>query len=307
MKYALITVVRNEEMLISRALDSVTAQTKLPGHWVITDNGSTDRTAEIIEGYAARFPWISLIRRMNRPNRDLADKADAVNAGFKFLGAAEFDIVGNIDANVDFEPDLMEFLMQKFSADPQLGIAGVPYIEDDFDSARDSFEGENFVTGQVQLFRRQCFEEIGGYAKGCPGCTDWIAVMTARMKGWKVRSFAEKRFHHSRTMNTTEQGIFGAYFSNGQRDYYLGGSPLWEVCRIAFRSAKKPRLIGGVAMSCGYCHAALTRMEHPVSQELIRFHRHNQLKKLKKILQSLLHFRKVDNFHLEAVRQDSHN
>lgn len=187
MKYALITVVRNEETLISRILDSVTAQTQRPEHWVITDNGSTDRTAEIIEGYAARFPWISLIRHLNRPNRDFADKSDAVNAGFKFLGAAEFDIVGNVDADVAFEPDLIEFLMQKFSTDPQLGVAGVPYVEGDFDSASDSFEGENFVTGHVQLFRRQCFEEIGGYAKGSPGCADWVAVMTARMKGWKVR------------------------------------------------------------------------------------------------------------------------
>jgi glycosyltransferase involved in cell wall biosynthesis len=300
MKYVLITAARNEESFITKTLDSVTAQTQLPEHWVIIDDGSTDRTAEIIESYMSRFPWISLIRRINRPNRHFSGKADAVNAGYKFLETAAFDVIGNLDADVSFEPDLMEFLMQKFSADSQLGIAGAPYIEGDFDSARDSFEGENFVAGQVQLFRRQCFLEIGGYMKSRAGGIDWIAVMTARMKGWKVRSFAEKRFHHHRMMSSAERGMLAAYFSYGQKDYYLGGSPLWEIFRVAFRSMKKPFLIGGAAMSFGYCHAAFTRMERPVSPELMRFHRHHQLIKLKKIFYSILHLKKVDNFRLET-------
>jgi glycosyltransferase involved in cell wall biosynthesis len=300
MKYVLITSARNEEAFITKTLESVTSQTQLPEHWVITDDGSTDRTAEIIEAYAARFPWISLIRRRNRPHRHFAGKADAINAGFKFLEATEFDVVGNLDADVSFEPDLMEFLMKKISADPQLGIAGVPYIEGNFDSARDSFEGENFVAGQIQLFRRGCFEEIGGYAKSHAGGVDWIAVMTARMKGWKVRSFDEKRFTHHRMMSSAERGMLAAYFSYGEKDYYLGGSPLWEMFRVAFRTVKKPYLICGIAMVCGYCHAAFAGMKRPVSTELMRFHRHHQNIKLKKIFSSLLRFKKVDNFHLET-------
>lgn len=300
MKYVLITSARNEESHIRKTLDSVVAQTRLPEHWVITDDGSTDRTAEIVEDYAARFPWISLIRRINRPNRNFGGKADAVNSGFKFLETAKFDVVGNLDADISFEPKLMEFLMEQFAADPQLGVAGTPYIEGHFDSARDSFEGENYVAGQLQLFRRQCFEEIGGYSKSLAGGIDWIAVMTARMKGWKTRSFAEKRFVHHRLMSTAERGILAAYFSYGQKDYYLGGSPLWEIFRVGFRAMKKPYIIGAAAMGCGYCQAALSRMERPVSVELMRFHRHNQLKKLRSIFQTLLRFKKVDNFRLET-------
>lgn len=302
MKYVLITSARNEESYIAKTLDSVTRQTKLPEHWVIIDDGSTDNTAEIIEDYATRFPWISLIRRVNRRDRHFGGKADAINTGFKYLETAHFDVVGNLDADVSFEPDFMEFLMQKFTEDDQLGVAGAPYIEGDFDSARDSFEGENYVAGQVQLFRKQCFEEIGGYARSRAGGVDWIAVMTARMKGWKVRSFAEKRFIHHRTMSTAERGLMAAYFSYGQKDYYLGGSPFWEIFRVVFRAMKKPFLVGGAAMFLGYCHAALTRMERPVSQELLRFHRRNQLKKLKKIFYSLLRFKKVDNFHLDTTQ-----
>ncbi|HEV2453839.1 MAG TPA: glycosyltransferase family 2 protein [Verrucomicrobiae bacterium] len=299
MKYVLITSARNEESYIHKTLESVVAQTQLPERWVILDDGSTDNTAEIVESYVARFPWISLIRRLNRPNRHFGGKADAVNSGFKFLENTKFDVVGNVDADISFEPSLMEFLMEHFASDSKLGVAGVPYIEGNFDSGRDSFEGENFVAGQLQLFRRQCFDEIGGYEKSKAGGVDWIAVMTARMRGWKVRSFAEKRFIHHRLMNTAEKGILAAHVSYGQKDYYLGGSPLWEIFRLLFRAMKKPYLIGAAAMFCGYCHAAITRMERPVSPELIRFHRHNQLKKLRNIFRSLRAFKKVDNFHLE--------
>jgi poly-beta-1,6-N-acetyl-D-glucosamine synthase len=299
-KYVLITSARNEEAFIAKTLDSVVAQTQLPEKWIITDDGSTDRTAEIVEAYTARFPWILLVRRLNRPDRHFTGKADAVNGAFKFLETMSFDVVGNLDADVSFEPDLMGFLMQKFSSDLQLGVAGVPYIEGSFDSARDSFEGENFVAGQIQLFRRQCFKEIGGYVKSRSGGVDWIAVMTARMKGWKVRSFSEKRFIHHRMMSSAERGMFSAYFSYGQKDYYLGGSPVWEIFRVAFRALKRPFLVGGLFMFCGYCHAALTRMPRPVSLELMRFHRHNQLKKLRLIFHSMLRLKKVDSFRLET-------
>ena len=301
-KYVLITAARNEEAFIARALESVTAQTHLPECWVIVDGGSTDRTTEIIEDFAEQYPWISLVRRVSRHDWRFEGKASAINAGYKFLQKAHFDVIGNLDADISFEPDFMEFLMQRISADAQLGVVGAPYIEGDFDSARDSFEGENFVDGRVQLFRRQCFEEIGGYSKSRAGGIDWIAVMTARMKGWRVRSFAEKRIIHHRTTDSAEDGIFATYYSYGEKDYYLGSSPLWEICRVTFRAAKKPFLIGGLAVLCGYCRAAFTRMERPISQELLRFHRHNQLKKLKRIFHSLLHFKKIDNFHLETTQ-----
>ncbi|MGH7979594.1 MAG: hypothetical protein ACREE6_09480, partial [Limisphaerales bacterium] len=105
---------------------------------------------------------------------------------------------------------------------------------------------------------------------------------------------------HHRMMSTAERGMLAAHFSYGQKDYYLGGSPIWEVFRVVFRAMKSPYFIGAAAMLCGYCHGAITRMERPVSAELMRFHRHNQLNKLKAIIKSLLRFKKVDNFRLET-------
>jgi len=110
--------------------------------------------------------------------------------------------------------------------------------------------------------------------------------------------FLEKRFNHYRPMGTAERSQFAASFSYGEKDYYLGGSPVWEAFRVAYRMTKRPFFIEGFALFSGYCWAALRRIKRPVSTELMRFHRREQMKKLKTILLSVFRLKKVDNFHV---------
>jgi len=298
MKYVLITPARNEAAFIAKTLDSMVGQTVLPERWVIVDDGSTDETGEIVQRYASRYPWIELVRLPEHRDRSFAGKVHAFNAGLERVQSLQPDVIGNLDADLSFEPDYLEFLMRKFSDDPKLGVAGTPFIEDGYDSTRDSFEGENHVAGGCQLFTRQCFQEVGGYIANRAGGIDWIAVTTARMKGWKTRSFAEKRFHHYRTLGTAGRSNAWASFSYGEKDYYLGGSPIWELFRVAYRMTKQPVLIDGLALLSGYCWAALRRMKRPITLELMRFHRREQMKKLRAIFRALLRFKKVDSFRL---------
>jgi biofilm PGA synthesis N-glycosyltransferase PgaC len=303
MRYVLITSARNEEKFIELTIRSVIAQTCLPERWVIVDDGSTDRTAAIVESYLETCPWIELLRRPNRPDRSFAGKANAVNAALKRVESLQFEVVGNLDADVSFQADYMAFVMEKFATDPELGVAGTPFTEEGYDSTKDSFEGENFVSGQCQLFRYRCFQEIGGYVPNRAGGVDWIAVMAARMKGWKARSFPEKRFHHHRPAGTAERGILSSFFASGKKDYYLGGSPVWQLCRVGYRMTKQPVLVGGLALLFGYCWAAVRRMERPITPEMVRFHRREQMKKLKAIFRTLLRLKKVDNFSLATAQR----
>jgi glycosyltransferase involved in cell wall biosynthesis len=297
MKYVLITSARNEQAFIARTLESVVAQAQLPERWVIVDDGSMDDTAGIAARYAEKYSWITLIRNPRREGRNFASKANNVNGALAKCKNLDFDVVGNLDADTSFAPDYMKFLMEKFAQDPALGVAGTPFTQDGgYDSTRDSFEGENYVAGPIQLFRRECWDEIGGYIPNPAGGVDWIAVMTARMKGWGVRSFAEKRYHHHRSMGTAGRSEVAALFSYGQKDYYLGNSPVWQLFRVAYRLAKKPYIAGGMALFLGYCWAALRRLNRPVSQELVRFHRADQMKKLSAIFYKLMAFKKVDSF-----------
>jgi glycosyltransferase involved in cell wall biosynthesis len=304
MKYVLITPARNEAAVIATTLDSVVAQTRLPERWVIVDDGSTDDTAAIVSSYSARFAWIVLLRRPARIDRNFAGKVHAVNAGVDAVKDLRFDVIGNLDADVSFDADYMEFVLGQFAQDPMLGIAGTPFTQaGGYDSARDSFEGENYVAGPCQLFRAECFRDIGGYVANPAGGVDWIAVMTARMKGWRVTAFPEKRFHHHRSLGTAERGQVSALFSYGEKDYYLGGSPLWQLFRAAFRMTKRPVVVGGVALLLGYAWAWVARTQRPVSDELMRFHRREQMKKLRAALSAILRFKSPDAFRLTTERQ----
>jgi glycosyltransferase involved in cell wall biosynthesis len=297
-KYVLITPAHNEEAFIEETLVSMVAQTRLPERWVIVDDGSTDGMAEIVERYAARYPWIELVRLPQRQYRNFAAKVHAFNAGFERVHSLDFEAIGNLDADISFGPDQFEFLLEKLIEDPSLGVTGTAYNEEGFDSTKDSFESENSVHGACQVFRRQCFSDIGGYLPNRAGGIDWIAVTTARMKGWKTRNFAERRFRHHRRMGTAERGAVGAMFSYGEKDYYLGGSFTWQLFRVAYRMTKRPLLVGGLALLSGFCWAALRRVARPVSGDLMRFHRREQMTKLKGILGSLIKFRKIEKFYL---------
>jgi len=298
MKYVLITAARNEAAFIEKTLSSMVTQTVLPQRWFIIDDGSTDQTAEIVEDFVRRFSWIELIRRPQRADRSFAGKVHSFELGYAKAQPIDFHAVGNLDADISFEPDHFEFLLQQIASDQKLGVVGTPFTETDYDSAQDSFEGERHVAGQCQLFRRECFEEIGGYVPNPAGGVDWIAVTTARMKGWKTRSFLEKRYHHYRPMGTAERGTVRALFSYGEKDYYLGGSPIWQLFRVCYRISKRPYVIGGLALLGGYGWAALRRVKRPVTNELIRFHRHEQMQKLRAIARSFFQRRRIDNFRL---------
>jgi glycosyltransferase involved in cell wall biosynthesis len=300
LSYALITPARNEEAYIEKTIQSMIRQTVLPVKWVIVDDGSPDSTASIVSRYLPEHEWIELIELPKRKERSFAGKVHAFNAGLERLRGLKYEVIGNLDADISFDPEYFEFLMDRFAEDPDLGVAGTIFEEEGYSSASDSFEGQNHVSGQCQLFRSQCFTDIGGYVPHRAGGIDWMAVTTARMVGWKTRSFREKSFFHYRHLGTAERGVLASAFSYGEKDYYLGGHPVWEICRVAYRMTRKPYFAGGWALGLGYLWAFLRRIPRPVSDELMRFHRGEQMGKLKAIMKSLLRLRRVDNFSVTA-------
>jgi len=303
LQYVLITPAHNEEAFIEKTIQSVIKQTVLPARWVIVNDGSVDATASIVSKYLPVHPWMEMVTLTGREERHFAGKVYAFNAGLERLQDVDYQIIGNLDADISFCEDFLEFLLKRFVEDPELGVAGTIFEEEGYSSATDSFEGQNHVSGQCQLFRRKCFNEIGGYIPHKAGGIDWMAVTTARMMGWKTRSFRERSFFHYRHLGTAQRGRLASAFSYGEKDYYLGNHPLWEIFRATYRMAKEPYVLGGCALFLGYLSALLHRTKRPVSDELMRFHRNEQMQKLRSILRARLTFRRMDNFQVTV----SHN
>ncbi len=282
--YVLITPARNEAQFIELTIKAVVAQTIRPIRWIIVSDGSTDGTDEIVRQYAVDYPWIELVRMPDRVERHFAGKVHAFNAGQARVQHLEYDLIGSLDADISFDEDYFPYLLRKVAEDPALGLVGTPF-KDGPNSIYDyRFVSIEHVSGACQLFRRECFEQIGGYVPVKGGCIDHIAVISAMMKGWKTRTFTEKVSLHHRQMGTAQDSLMMARFRNGWKDYVIGNHPFWELCRASYQMTKRPVVLGGLMLVSGYAWALVRRVERPVSADLVVFYRREQMQRLKKFL-----------------------
>jgi glycosyltransferase involved in cell wall biosynthesis len=248
---------------------------------VIVSDGSNDQTEVIATWYCERYPWMTLVTRPPRDVRDFAGKVAAFNAGLDTIKHVNFDIVGSLDADLSFVPDYFEFLLGKFAADPQLGVAGCPFSEEGV-TYDYTFSSVEHVSGACQLFRRECYQQIGGYVPLKGGGIDVVAVLTARMKGWRTRTFPERVCVHHRPMGSANDTTkFRANYKLGQRAYRLGFHPVWQLCRSAYQMTRRPYVSGGVALAAGYFGAMLSGSERAVSQEVAAFQGRDQMRRLR--------------------------
>jgi biofilm PGA synthesis N-glycosyltransferase PgaC len=284
LSYVLITPARNEVELIERTIKSVLDQTVKPLKWIIVSDGSTDGTDEIVSKYAAACTWIELLRMPERQQRHFAGKVLAFNAARAKLHGMDYDAIGSLDADISFPPEYFSFLLQKLSEDRSLGLIGTPFQETSGEGYDYRFVSIEHVSGACQFFRRECFEAIGGYTPVEGGGIDHIAVMSARMKGWKTRTFPDKFCIHHRSMGTAEHSVLKARFRNGIKDYRLGSHPVWQVFRMLYQMTKRPFVIGGIAGAAGYFWAMLTATRRAVQQDMADFRRDEEMKRLKHFL-----------------------
>jgi biofilm PGA synthesis N-glycosyltransferase PgaC len=289
LRLAMVTPARNEAAFIEETLKAVIAQSVRPTQWVIVSDGSTDGTDEIVKSYAARHKWIVHLRLPDRTERHFAGKVYAFNAGYELLKDVEYDIIGNLDADTTFDSDQFAFLLDRFSRNSRLGVAGTAFVEGAH-RYNYRFTSSSHVSGCCQLFRRECFEAIGGYVPIKIGGIDLVAVLTARLVGWETRTFPEKVATHHRKVGTAKQSQLMVAFRGGKGDYMLGTHPLWEACRTPYQMTMRPYVLAGVLRLAGFTIAMVTRSPKLVSDELLKFRRAEQMGRLRAFISNLLSF-----------------
>jgi glycosyltransferase involved in cell wall biosynthesis len=264
-------------------------QTVLPLMWIIVSDGSTDGTDALVQKYTEQYGWIELVRGPERKERHFAGKVGAFNAGYERVKNLHFDLIGNVDADISFSPDHFEFLLRKFQEDPSLGVAGTAIHEHSKMMYDYDIVNIEHVSGPCQLFRRECYEAIGGYRPIKSGGVDWTAVTTARMMGWTTRTFAERGYEHHRRMGTGMNSLLASRYRFGRQDYYLGGHPLWELFRGIYQMKNTPYILGGGMILMGYYWSMLTGVDKQVSKELEAFRKKEQMQRLRMIIRKRLH------------------
>jgi biofilm PGA synthesis N-glycosyltransferase PgaC len=127
------------------------------------------------------------------------------------------------------------------------------------------------------------------------GGIDVVAILTARMKGWRTRTFTDKTYVHHRPMGSAvHEHRLVARFKLDQSDYRLGFHPLWQLFRSIYQMSNKPYIIGGVTLFLGSSWSMLRRVERSVSHELADFQGREQMKRLKSFFETRVVIRPVN-------------
>ncbi len=271
MSYVLVTPARNEEAYIEKTISSVISQTIQPRKWIIVSDGSTDRTEEIVKGYASRHAFIELVTVASSSNRNFASKVGAFNRGYSLLKDDDYEFIGNLDADVSFSSDYFESILEEFSRNPALGIAGGWIWE-----PRDGIFRERIanttrsVPGAIQLFRRKCFEDIDGYIPVTKGGIDTVAEIKALGSGWLVESFPHCTVLHYRRTAAGQRNVLHTRFRQGEIDYILSVHPFFQLAKMIYRIKEKPYLLGSIFRTTGYCWAFLHRESQILPESIVR-------------------------------------
>lgn len=281
--YVLITPAKNEETYIEEAIKSVISQTILPRKWVIVSDGSIDCTEQIVSKYTAKHDFIRLLRISEKRRRNFRSKVDAINTGYKQLKHIDYEFIGNLDADVSFNSNYYESILEKFQRNARLGIAG-GFIFERYNKRFKSRPSNSVrsVAGAVQLFRRECYEAIGGYFPIKIGGEDWYVEVIARKNGWQVEAFPEIRVFHHRHTGTSGGGIFQKCFREGLKDFSFGSHPLFEIFKCLRRVKEKPYVVGALLRMCGFIRAYYKGEKRVVSDEFVNYLRREQMHRLKK-------------------------
>ncbi len=258
-RIVIVSPVRDEERTLERTIACMEVQTLRPVLWVVVDDGSTDRTPQILADAARRLPWLKIVQREDRGYRKLG--GGVIDAFWEGLNSVDidYDFISKMDVDLEFEPTYFEHLMGYFDDDPKLAAASGKVFRREHGKLVEEFFIDEMVAGQLKLYRRHCFEEIGGFVREV--MWDGIDFHKARMAGFRTASLHDPELNiiHLRLMGSSDQNVYRGRLRWGRGQYFMGTCLLYMLAAGIFRMHEKPYIVGGLLIVAGYLQAAIKR------------------------------------------------
>ena len=249
----IISPVKDEAAYLGRTIRSLVAQTHRPSLWIIVDDGSGDETGAIADEAAREHSWIRVVHRPAGIGRRVGPGViEAFYAGLETVHLEDYDFVCKLDGDIEIHPDYFAELFRRFAADPRLGTAsGKTYIPVDGKFVPERI-GDEFSHGVAKLYRRECFEQIGGFVREV--MWDGIDCHRCRLLGWKSVSYADRDLSilHLRQMGSSFRSVYHGRLRWGRGQYFMGTHPLYMLGISVYRMLERPWVLGGLCILAGY-------------------------------------------------------
>ena len=214
MKFLLIIPTHNEEKNILFTLKSLQQQTFQDFFCVIVNDGSTDKTKEIVEEFISHqlstvnYQLQNLDFSQHEPG---AKVVRTFNKGLESVDIKDFDVICKFDADIIFPADYLMKLNAIYETNPKAGmVSGLVKIKKsifenklafDFKDEKHQWKFENLssknhVRGPIKSYRKECFLEMNGLRPVLGW--DNIDVMLAKKNGWKILTIKDLWVKHLR-------------------------------------------------------------------------------------------------------------
>jgi glycosyltransferase involved in cell wall biosynthesis len=261
--------VRNEETNLVRIAGCLEAQTQPPAEWLIVDTGSTDGTRSVIAELCARLPWV---RSIDVAGETVPTRGGPIVRAFT-RGAAALrapaEVIVKLDADLSFEVDYFERLLDAFAEDPRLGLASGVCLELQGGEWRPLYGTRCHVWGASRAYRRQALQDVLPLEERQGW--DEIDSIKAQLKGWHARTLLDLPFRHHRPEGERD-GSRRRWADQGETAHFMGYRFSYLLLRAAYRSLKEPVAL---SMIGGYARAA-ARHQPRVADEAVRAHLRRQ-------------------------------
>ncbi|TXD82836.1 glycosyltransferase family 2 protein [Subsaximicrobium wynnwilliamsii] len=195
MNFHIIIPAHNEEDSIAKTLESLANQSLLPKKVVVVNDHSSDGTQGIVEAFASKYAWLSLVN--NASSNAHLPGSKIINAFYKAYGTLDedYDVICKFDADLIFPKQYLEQLAAHFSSNPKLGMAaGFCYIEKDGTWVLENLTRKDHIRGALKAYRKQCFLDIGKL-KPSMGW-DTVDELLAQFYGWELMTDDSLKVKH---------------------------------------------------------------------------------------------------------------
>lgn len=267
MQYIVIIPAYNEQAFLPATIDCIVEQTLLPAALIIVNDGSSDRTPEIIDEYARQYPWIKPVHLSQ--DKGYSGGAKIVKAfyqGYNAISLTDYDFLVKLDADIRLEPNYFAAISTIFQQHPQVGLAGGQLLtEKNGEWVYENISDRDHVKGAFKAWRKAAFEDIDGIRS----TIGWDSAdeILLQYHGWKVHVDESLPIKHYRPLGT-KTGYVKIQVRIGQSFYRLRyGFWISLISAVKTATRSRPYVISGLAVMWGYVKAFLRGDKHAVTQE----------------------------------------
>jgi glycosyltransferase involved in cell wall biosynthesis len=219
MKFYIIIPAHNEAQFLGLTLESLVNQSLLPSKIIVVDDNSTDETAAIVQNYAEKHEFISLVTK----------KSDAIHLpGSKVIQAFQeglqhinddYDFIAKFDADLIFPSNYIETIIKHFESDEKIGMAGgFCYVEQNGHWILENLTDKDHIRGALKAYRKETFQQIGGLQAQMGW--DTVDELLCKFYHWKIKTDESLHIKHLKPTGANYNKT--ARYKQGEAFYTLG-------------------------------------------------------------------------------------